>query len=148
MLARCPWTDCGRTIIVTKRSCLLSRAVVPDAGIARKVNLLYVDVRAPEAQILLKVKFASVDRNANTQLGMNLPSTGAAKTIGSVTTGQFFAPGAPAVGPGAPVASTITDALSQFLLPARSEPGSHYRGAAGQRTPPDSFRTQRPRREW
>ena len=92
------------------------RAVAIASTLGKTINLLYVDVPAPEAQILLKVKFASVDRNANTQLGMNILSTGAAKTIGSVSTGQFSAPGAPAVSPGTPVASTITDALNLFFF--------------------------------
>jgi pilus assembly protein CpaC len=92
------------------------RVVAIASTLGKTVNLLYVDVPAPEAQILLKVKFASVDRNANTQLGMNLLSTGAAKTIGSVSTGQFSAPAAPVVSPGTPVASTITDALNLFFF--------------------------------
>ena len=92
------------------------RAVAIASTLGKTVNLLYVDVPAPEAQILLKVKFASVDRNANTQLGMNLLSTGAAKTIGSASTGEFSAPAAPVVSPGTPVASTITQALNLFFF--------------------------------
>lgn len=92
------------------------RAVAIASTLGKTVNLLYVDVPEPEAQVLLKVKFASVDRNANMQLGLNLLSTGAAKTIGSVTTGQFSAPAAPVVSPGTPVASTITDALNLFFF--------------------------------
>ena len=88
-----------------------------DAGVdGSLVNLLYVDVPAPGAQILLKVKFASVDRSASTQLGMNLLSTGAANTIGAVSTGQYSPPGAPAVSPGTPIASTITEALNLFFF--------------------------------
>ena len=56
------------------------------------VNLLDVDVPAPDPQILLKVKFASVDRNKERQLGINLFSTGAGNTIGTVSTGQFSPP--------------------------------------------------------
>jgi pilus assembly protein CpaC len=40
-------------------------------------------------EVLLEVKFAEVDRTALTQIGINIFSTGAANTIGSVTTGQF-----------------------------------------------------------
>ena len=40
-------------------------------------------------EVLLEVKFAEVDRSALTQLGINVLSTGAGNTIGSVTTGQF-----------------------------------------------------------
>ena len=65
------------------------RAMSIASAIGKSVNLLYVDVPAPEAQILLKVKFASVDRARSEQLGMNLFSLGATNTIGSTTTGQF-----------------------------------------------------------
>ncbi len=40
-------------------------------------------------EVLLEVKFAEVDRAALTQVGINMFSTGAGNTIGSVTTGQF-----------------------------------------------------------
>ncbi len=92
------------------------RAVSIASTLGKTVNLLYVDVPLPEAQILLKVKFASVDRNISTQLGMNILSTGATNTIGSLTTEQFSPPGAPAVQGNNPVASTISDALNIFLF--------------------------------
>ena len=65
------------------------RAMAIASAIGKAVNLLYVDVPAPEPQILLKVRFASVDRNKSEQLGMNLFSLGATNTIGSITTGQY-----------------------------------------------------------
>src|SRR5271170_4018388 len=40
-------------------------------------------------EVLLEVKFAEVDRTAMTQLGINVFSTGAGNTLGTVTTGQF-----------------------------------------------------------
>ena len=40
-------------------------------------------------EVLLEVKFAEVDRTALTQMGINLFSTGAGNTIGTMTTGQF-----------------------------------------------------------
>ncbi len=40
-------------------------------------------------EVLLEVKFAEVDRTALTQMGLNVFSTGAGNTIGTVTTGQF-----------------------------------------------------------
>ncbi len=40
-------------------------------------------------EVLLEVKFAEVDRSALTQMGVNVFSTGAGNTIGTVTTGQF-----------------------------------------------------------
>ncbi len=65
------------------------RAMAIASSLGKAVNLLYVDVPKPEAQILLKVKFASVDRSLSQQLGMNLFSLGATNTIGSATTGQY-----------------------------------------------------------
>jgi len=40
-------------------------------------------------QILLQVRFAEIDRAALSQLGINLFSTGAGKTVGNLSTGQF-----------------------------------------------------------
>src|SRR5271170_110960 len=68
------------------------RAVQMAASAGKVVNLLYVNVPPPPRQILLKVRFASVDRNLTTQLGLNIFSTGAANTIGAITTGQFSPP--------------------------------------------------------
>ncbi|HXJ38036.1 MAG TPA: pilus assembly protein N-terminal domain-containing protein [Bryobacteraceae bacterium] len=65
------------------------RAMAIASALGRAVNLLYVDVPPAAAQILLKVRFASVDRSRSEQLGMNLFSLGATNTIGSTTTGQF-----------------------------------------------------------
>lgn len=65
------------------------RAMAIASAVGKTVNLLYVDVPAAQAQILLKVKFASIDRSRSEQLGINLFSLGATNTIGSVQTGQF-----------------------------------------------------------
>ncbi|MFL6414937.1 MAG: type II and III secretion system protein family protein [Bryobacteraceae bacterium] len=67
----------------------VDRAVSIAASVGKAVNLLYVNVPAPEAQILLKVRFASVDRSTSEELGFNLFSLGATNTIGSTTTGQY-----------------------------------------------------------
>jgi len=56
------------------------------------VNLLYVDVPAAEKQILLKVRFASVDRSKAQQLGINLFNLGLGNAVGGITTGQFTPP--------------------------------------------------------
>lgn len=40
-------------------------------------------------EVLLQVKFAEVDRSALTEAGINLFSTGAFRTLGNVSTGQF-----------------------------------------------------------
>lgn len=51
-------------------------------------SLMQVPV-APTGQILLQVRFAEVDRTVLSQLGLNVLSTGAGKTIGNISTGQF-----------------------------------------------------------
>jgi pilus assembly protein CpaC len=69
------------------------RAVQIASTAGKVVNLLYVNVPPPAPQILLKVRFASVDRTLSKQLGINIFSLGAANTIGSITTQQFNPPG-------------------------------------------------------
>jgi len=56
------------------------------------VNNLEVAPKAPDPQVLLRVRFAELNRNALDALGANLVSTGALNTPGSVTTGQFPSP--------------------------------------------------------
>jgi pilus assembly protein CpaC len=68
------------------------RAMQIASTAGKVVNLLYVNVPPPEPQILLKVRFASVDRTRGKSLGLNVFSTGAGNTIGSVTTQQFAPP--------------------------------------------------------
>jgi pilus assembly protein CpaC len=94
-----------------------------------KVTSLMQVPAAPVGQILLQVRFAEVDRTALSQLGINILSTGAGKTIGNVTTGQFGGLSSPKItdifpvkGP-QPVAGeqftteqTISDVLNIFLF--------------------------------
>lgn len=68
------------------------RAVQIASTGGKVVNLLYVDVPKPEPQILLKVRFASLDRTRSNQLGLNIFSTGAANTQGTISTQQFSPP--------------------------------------------------------
>jgi len=79
------------------------------------VNLLHVMVPPTEAQILLKVRFADVDRSLSQDLGMNIFSTGATNTIGRVTTGTFSPPLLTST-PGAPTTVTYSDLLNIFLF--------------------------------
>jgi pilus assembly protein CpaC len=73
------------------------RAVkIATAGLSSKegkvVNLLNVAVPASDPQILLKVRFISVDRSLEKKFGLNFFNLGAANTIGGITTGQFSPP--------------------------------------------------------
>src|SRR3984893_9144598 len=85
------------------------------------VNNLQLAAPSVEKQILLRVKFAELDRSASTQFGVNLLSTGATNTIGRITTGEFGPPGVTDVsGGGTGGAGTnfsISDALNIFALP-------------------------------
>ena len=93
------------------------RAFSIASTLGKAVNLLYVDVPPAEAQILLKVRFASVDRNLSTALGTNLFSTGAVNTIGAISTGVFSPPSIAKVeNGGRSVTATLSDALNIFLF--------------------------------
>jgi len=80
------------------------------------VNLLYVEIPPTEAQILLQVKFADVDRAVSTDLGFNLFSLGAAGNVGSVSTGQFNSGRITTTGTGVNPTLNVSDALNVFLL--------------------------------
>jgi pilus assembly protein CpaC len=56
------------------------------------VSLLQVQPGTASNQVLLKVRFAEVSRNAMSQLGASWFSNGYKNTVGSVTTGQFPTP--------------------------------------------------------
>ncbi len=53
------------------------------------VNNLAIKPPPIDKQIMLRVKFAEINRNASKQFGINLISTGAGNTPGLVSTGQF-----------------------------------------------------------
>ncbi len=91
------------------------RAMQIASTAGKVVNLLYVDVPPAQAQILLKVRFASVDMSKLRQLGINIFSVGAANTIGTVSTGQFAAPTVSTPSSGAAMA-TISSALNIALF--------------------------------
>ena len=74
------------------------RAQVIASTAGKVVNLLQLETPPADPQIMLKVRFADVDRAAVEELGANLISTGALHTVGSTTTGQFGAPARPSVG--------------------------------------------------
>jgi pilus assembly protein CpaC len=90
------------------------RAIAIASTLGKPVNLLRVKVPGVEAQILLKVRFADVDRTAISELGANLFSTGALNTIGSTSTQQFSPPRVD-VQPNE-VKFSVSDALNLFLF--------------------------------
>ncbi len=100
------------------------RALALAAALGKPVNLLKVAVPEGKAQILLKVRFADVDRAAIQELGANWFSTGAVGTVGGVATGQFSPPrigtsvGGATTGvvEGGKGVATLSDALNVFLF--------------------------------
>jgi pilus assembly protein CpaC len=92
-----------------------SRAVLIASTAGKVVNLLNVKMPEPERQILLKVKFASVDRNKERQFGINLFSTGFGNTIGTLSTGEFSPPTV-TPNPGANTTLTISNDLNLFAF--------------------------------
>lgn len=64
------------------------RAVAIAASLGKPINLLRVKVPSSEQQILLKIRFADVDRNVSQNLGVALYSTGGGNTLGAVGTGN------------------------------------------------------------
>jgi len=103
---------------VAKRAGELASAYSP-----KVVNVLtFGPVGAQE--VLLQVKFAEVDRTALTQMGINFISTGAANTLGTVTTGQYGGFGPQTLTPGGqnggatttPPVTTLNNVLNLFLF--------------------------------
>jgi pilus assembly protein CpaC len=90
-----------------------ARAVQIASTGGKVVNLLNVKVPAADPQILLKVKFASVDRNLEKQLGINIFSTGLGNTLAGVTTGQYSPP---TVSAGLPGTASVGNELNLFAF--------------------------------
>jgi pilus assembly protein CpaC len=69
-----------------------ARALQIASTAGKVVNLLDVTVPTSDPQILLKVRFASVDRILARQLGVNLFDLGMGNALGGVSAGQFSPP--------------------------------------------------------
>ena len=98
-----------------------SERAVKIASIAGKVvNLLNVDLPPVEPQILLKVRFAAVDRSKAAQYGINLVNLGLGNTVGGITTGQFSPPSVtiPTSGP----VATFSNELNMLAMPIGNWP--------------------------
>jgi pilus assembly protein CpaC len=121
-------------IIATKESlALIGRAstqVVADRALALvgssvKGAISNVSVAPPglENEIVLRVRFAELDRSTAAQFGVNLLSTGALNTIGRVTTGQFSSGtishvtgNIPAAAAGTSTTFSLSDVLNIFAF--------------------------------
>jgi pilus assembly protein CpaC len=80
------------------------------------VNNLQVAEPAAEKQILLRIKFAELDRSAANSFAVNLLSTGAANTIGQTSTGQTSSTTPSTIGGGTATTFTISNALNIFAF--------------------------------
>jgi pilus assembly protein CpaC len=116
------------------------RAVTIASVLGKPVNLLRVAVPQTDPQILIKVRFANVDRAAQRDLGLNLVSTGAGNTIGTVSTGQHSPIAAPKTdtsttgsGKTSSATFTITDALNIFLFRPDLDLGATIRALQSRR---------------
>jgi pilus assembly protein CpaC len=95
---------------------IAERAAVLAAGFGKTVvNNIQIGPGGIEKQVLLRVKFALLDRLKSTEYGVNIVSLGATNTIGRVTTGQFTPPTPTQVG-GNSSTFSITDALNIFAF--------------------------------
>jgi pilus assembly protein CpaC len=79
------------------------------------VNNLQVNDAKVEKQILLRIKFAELDRSASNSFAVNLVSTGATNTIGQVGTNQFSSTSPSTVGKNGN-SFTISNALNIFAF--------------------------------
>src|SRR5690348_12519944 len=103
---------------VSKRAGLIA-----DAYSKNVVNVLTFGPVGSQ-EVLLEVKFAEVDRSALTQLGVNILSTGATNTLGTISTQQFGGFGPQQITDSIPRApgsvftanETIQDTLNMFLF--------------------------------
>jgi len=87
-----------------------ARIMAITATLGKTINLLRVNVPMQEPQILLKVKFADVDRSASQQIGLNLASL----ALNQPTTGSgTISPGSSVAGTGS---FSLSDALNVLLF--------------------------------
>jgi pilus assembly protein CpaC len=105
------------------------RAVSIAAAVGRVINLLKVSVPPQERQILLKVRFADVDRSKSLALGINLFGTikGYPFTVTSGTAGSTVIS---SITDGVPDFS-LSDALNLFLFDPHANIGASIQALAG-----------------
>jgi len=89
-----------------------NRAVQIASTAGKVVNLLSVELPTADPQILLKVRFAAVDRSKEKQLGINFFSSGFGNTLAQISTGQFSPP---SVAPGTTTPS-VSNELNLFAF--------------------------------
>ena len=106
------------------------RAVAIATAVGRVVNLLKIDIPPQERQILLKVRFADVDRSKSLDLGINI--VGAPKGYPLSTTVGTYSPSSitSVDSPGSSTAFTLNDALNLFLFDPHVDIGARIKALA------------------
>jgi pilus assembly protein CpaC len=109
------WKD-SMTLTGQVSSAVVAERAAALAAASAKVVVNHLEIRpAPsEKQILLRVRFAEINRVALQELGVNILSTGALNTPGSITT-QQFSPGRAARLEGV-IGAPVSGFGSQFTL--------------------------------
>jgi pilus assembly protein CpaC len=88
--------------------------IVSTAG--KVINLLNIEVPAADPQILLKVRFTSIDRNKGIQAGINLFSSGFGNTLAGISTGQFSPPSITLPNGTGSATTTVSNELNLFAF--------------------------------
>jgi pilus assembly protein CpaC len=96
-----------------------SRAMKIASTGGKVVNLLNVNVPPSDPQVLLKVRFMSLDRSKAKQLGINIFSLGALNTVGGISTGQYSPPTISSGSSTSSATATFSNELNMLVL----EPG-------------------------
>lgn len=119
---------------ISERAALLASAYGKNV-----VSNLAVAPPPPERQIILRVKFAEIDRRAVQSYGFNLISTGAGNTPARTTTGQFSPPQISTVAGSIPGGVTgtrtefnVSDALNIFAFRPDLNLGAFIRALQGE----------------
>jgi pilus assembly protein CpaC len=108
------------------------RALSIATTLGKVVNLLKVETPPQERQILLKVRFADVDRTKSLNLGFNL--FGSVKGYPFTTTTGEFSPTTATSLPsaGSPTTFSLSDALNLFLFDPHANVGATLQALAAQ----------------
>jgi pilus assembly protein CpaC len=93
-----------------------NRAVAIASLLGKPINLLHIKVPGVEPQILIKVRFADVDRAASSELGVNIVNLGALNTTGGTSTQAFSPPQYSSGAGGTGDRFSFTDILNIFLF--------------------------------
>lgn len=111
-------TGQGETIVLTgtaKDSAQVKRAsAIAETRAKKVINMVTAPPDAEPRQIVLQVKFASIDRTALKELGFNLFSRDP-KAIGELTTGQFQSPRFSQLQPTGTQSVNFADLLNLFI---------------------------------